>query len=165
MNIKTVLLVMMAPLLLSCATMGMTDRLADYRHDLLVRADQGDAKSQYLLGMTYCCGFDNVRDNVTARVWLCRSALQGYVLAQYQLGRYYALYAEKWRQRNTTQDIILAHMWYSLAADQGNDMAALYKATLEREMTPRVIDVARHLKRHWRQEDCSDVSRIASNTR
>lgn len=161
MKIRLAVLTVIAPLMVGCAALSPDDPLYKYRHDLLIRADQGDAKSQYLEGMTYCCGFDGTRNTVTARIWLCRAALQGYRQAQYQLGRLYDQHAVIWRQRTGTQDIILSHMWYSLAADQGDEMAAMYANTLEHEMSPRDIAAARKLKSHWRERACTDVTKVA----
>jgi len=163
MTIRLGVLLLMASLTIACTTMGTDSRLADYRHALLAQADKGDAEAQFQLGMTYCCGFDQTRNDVTARIWLCRAALQGQVQAQYQLGRFYDMHAVKWRPRTGTQDIILAYVWYSVAADQGHDMAALYREALTHEMSPRAIEAAEKLKSHWKQKTCSDVSRVAAN--
>lgn len=162
MTIRLGVLLLLASLTIACSTMATDSRLADYRHALLTKADEGDAEAQFKLGMTYCCGFDQTRNDVTARIWLCRAALQGNAQAQYQLGRFYDMHAVKWRPRTGTQDIIQAYVWYSLAADQGLDMAALYKEALTHEMSPRVVEAAEKLKSQWRQKACSDVSRVVA---
>jgi TPR repeat protein len=162
MTIRLSLFLLMAAALFACSTMGTDNRLADYRNALLAQAGQGTPAAEYHLGMTYCCGFDGTRNDVTARIWLCRAALQGYEEAQYQLGRFYDMHAVTWRPRTGTQDIIQAYVWYSLAADQGHDMAALYKEALTHEMSPRAIQAAEKLKSHWKQKACSDVSSVAA---
>ena len=163
MHIRLGILTVIATILVGCATLSPDDPLYKHRHDLLAHANQGDAAAQYQVGMTYCCGFDQTRNTVTARIWFCRAAVQGYRQAQYQLGRLYDQHAVKWRVRTATQDIILSHMWYSLAADQGDQMAALYKDTLEHEMSARDIAASEKLKSHWRGRVCTDVSKVASH--
>lgn len=160
---KAIIVFLGAVWLSGCGIMSETHDPASYRGALHGRAIQGDAEAQYRLGKTYCCGYDATRSTVKARVWFCRAAVQGHPLAQYELGRLYELYSVKWRPRTGTQDVIQSHMWYSLAAEQGNHMAALNKATLEQEMSQRTIAAAQRLKSQWRQKACSDVGRIASH--
>jgi hypothetical protein len=49
--------------------------------------------------------------------WFCRAAEQGHAGAQSNLG---VIYGEG---QGVPQDYVLAHMWFSLAAAEGNDKA------------------------------------------
>lgn len=139
--------------------------LDQYRQGLLEPARHGNVEAQYKLGMTYCCGFDPARSQVRFRHWLCRAALQGYAPAQYQLGRYYEEYTYFWRAFDATaQNIVQSYVWYGLAADQGDQMAAQYQATLGHLMSPSMRAEARGLRADWQGRMCSDVRPAAEGT-
>ena len=48
------------------------------------------------------------------------------------------------------QDYIQAHMWWNLAASQGNEWASRYRENLAKSMTPDQIAEARKLAREWK---------------
>ena len=48
------------------------------------------------------------------------------------------------------QDYIQAHMWWNLAASQGNEWASRYRENLAKPMTPDQIAEARKLAREWK---------------
>ena len=48
------------------------------------------------------------------------------------------------------QDFVRAHMWFSLAASQGEQMAVKSLEMAERQMTPAQITEAQKLARDWK---------------
>jgi len=80
----------------------------------LIAATQGDAQSQYELGVIYDEGKRVPEDDLTAVKWYRRSADQGYAAAQYNLGVMYA------NGFGVTADDVIAVEWYLASAEQGN---------------------------------------------
>ena len=80
---------------------------------LLRRAESGDARAAFLLGMRYARPDDSSRDDAEAVRWLRLAAEQGLAEAQYNLGIMYA------NGRGVAQDPEQAAKWYRQAAEQG----------------------------------------------
>jgi len=91
--------------------------LAETARVTLVRAQQGDAKSQYDLGHMYFHGEGVPQNYSEALRWYRKSADQGDAKAQNNLGSMY------YNGRGVRQDYVEALIWYSKAADQGDAMA------------------------------------------
>ena len=68
--------------------------------------------------------------------WFRRAAAQGHVDSQHNLGFLYS------NGKGVPQDFITAHMWYSLAASKGNDLAAEDRAIIASQMSPAEIERA-----------------------
>src|SRR5215470_12593657 len=79
----------------------------------VVLSSQGEARSQYDLGLMYARGRGPPRDATEAARWFRRSADQGYARAQYMLARMYSV------GQGVPQDAAAALAWYRKAADQG----------------------------------------------
>ena len=79
-----------------------------------------------------------------AAKWYRKAAEQGDVLAQTNLG---ALYGNG---QGVAQDLVLAHMWSSLAAAQGNEDARLNVDDVAKFMTPDQVSEAQRLAREWK---------------
>jgi TPR repeat protein len=123
------------------------------------QADSGDPEAQYYVGMDYYFGDPTVvvhlpsgatmegttRDYVEAGKWFQRAAAQGYVDAQFRLGRMYA------KAIGMTYNIIDAYMWLSLSASQGNKSAAEYRDRLAYQMTAAEIAEAERLASGWKR--------------
>ncbi len=77
------------------------------------KADAGDADSQCGLGKQYEYGLGVSQDNKQAVFWLQKSAEQGDIRAQVELGVVF----------DKMQDYVQALIWYRKAADQGNPRA------------------------------------------
>ena len=86
---------------------------ADEIKDLEIKAAQGDAEMQFLLGSMYVSGEDVSPDYVKAAEWFEKSAIQGFAEAQFILGFMYhgAL--------GISQDYAAAKEWYKKACDNG----------------------------------------------
>ena len=80
---------------------------------LLRRAESGDARAAFLLGMRYARPDNGSRDDVEAVRWLRQAAEQGLAEAQYNLGIMYA------GGRGVARDSEQAARWYRPAAEQG----------------------------------------------
>jgi hypothetical protein len=52
--------------------------------------------------------------------------------------------------QGVTQDYFQAHMWYNLAATQGENLPRKSRNRLAEKMTPKQIAEARRLAREWR---------------
>ena len=85
-------------------------------------AEQGRARAQFSLGTLYDFGCDFgdeflLQDDDKAVIWYRRAAEQGYAPAQNGLGFMYD------EGRGVPQNYVLAHMWFNLAAAQGEEMS------------------------------------------
>lgn len=85
--------------------------------ELTIKAEQGDAEKQFLLGSCYYDGAGVRRDPAMAVKWFRKAAGQDNADAQYWLGRccYYGIGVEKDRPQ--------ALAWFHRAADQGHASA------------------------------------------
>jgi TPR repeat protein len=129
-------------------------------------AARGDAKAQYELGNAYCCSVGSVdvtHDTVKATAWLCRAARQGYVPAQYRLGRLYSgnpVEGIDVQQRakllivGAPKNKPLALMWLTLAAQGGSGDASEQLAELKREMTPQEQEAGQTYLAAWQGAPC-----------
>ena len=77
------------------------------------RAEQGDAKAQFDLGLKYDTGDGVPQDYAEAANWYRKAAEQGYAKAQFNLGTMYD------EGRGVRQDFAEAAKWYRKAKDQG----------------------------------------------
>ncbi len=80
---------------------------------LLRRAESGDARAAFILGMRYAQPDDSSRDDAEAVRWLRQAAEQGLAEAQYNLGIMVAA------GRGVARDEGQAANWYRQAAEQG----------------------------------------------
>ena len=71
------------------------------------------------------------------------AAEQGLANAQINLGYMYAL------GQGVEQDNVLAHMWFSLTAAQGNTTAVGNRDTAAKKMTPAQIEESQQLAQGW----------------
>ena len=77
------------------------------------RAEKGDAKAQFVLGLKYDTGKGVPQDSAEAAKWYRKAAEQGYADAQFNLGTMYD------EGRGVHQDYAEAAKWYRKAKDQG----------------------------------------------
>jgi TPR repeat protein len=95
-------------------TTGDTSEVSDDIADLMAKAEQGDAWSQYFLGVLYEVGKSVPKDDKEAARWYLAAAEQGNVSAQFELGVMYE------NGRGVPQDYEDAAKWYRAAAEQGH---------------------------------------------
>ena len=77
------------------------------------RAEKGDAKAQFVVGLKYDTGKGVPQDYAEAAKWYRKAAEQGYAEAQFNLGTMYD------EGRGVHQDYAEAAKWYRKAKDQG----------------------------------------------
>jgi TPR repeat protein len=105
-------------------------------------AEQGNADAQMRLGVMYVDG-RGAQDDAEAVKWYRKAAEHGRASAQAVLGVMYE------SGLGVPPDNVLAHMWLSLAAAQGDGDAAKLRDSLARFMTPDQIAEAQRLAREW----------------
>jgi hypothetical protein len=89
--------------------------------DVRARATAGDARAQFLLGMSYEFGFAGLsRDLAEALRWDKLAALQGIALAETWVGDFY------YDGLGVTMDYGEALSWYRRASDRGHAQASRY---------------------------------------
>lgn len=111
-------------------------------------AEQGKAKAQYILATMYEYGEGVPQDYKEAVKWYKLSAEKGKDTAQFGLG---LIYEEGgW---GVLKDNIMAHMWYSVAASNGNKNVDTSRDILAKEMTPEAIQEAQAMARECMNSD------------
>jgi hypothetical protein len=150
----------------------------DYR--LLSAAEDGDAKSQYLLGVAYLRGEGTTPDLALAYKWIEKSATHGYAEAQFALGHMHqggrgALQslplAFKWYEQAAQQehaeaqyrlglmyrtgqgvamDKARAYLWFAIAAAQGHERARDARDNLQPALAPEQVREAQREAEAWR---------------
>ena len=121
--------------------------------DLKVLADGGNSMSQRILGERFAMGTEGVtKDMNQAIFWWQKAADQGDTVAQYNLGQVY------FKGAGVQQDLIQAHMWFSLAASSGKGtisaqqrkkLAESNRKSSEANMTHKQIEEAQALTQEW----------------
>ena len=160
--------------------------------ELVKRAESGDAKAQYDLGMDYYIG-QSVRQDLTEAIkWLRKSSDQGNVEAANILAGRYAngegvtknpveatrllrktaeqgnavgqreLGGRYWAGEGVVKDDVEAAKWYNLAASQGDELAKQLLPQIEQEMTSEQIAGAQQLAREFKLRKKSGSNNSAS---
>lgn len=115
-------------------------------NDILQQAaDAGLATAQTKLAKRYILGLVEGRDPDKLVEMLRNAAERGDEEAQLLLG---ALFADG---RIVPKDLVQAHVFFDLAAAQGNEEANDLKPVLERQMTPREVVTSRRLAREYKR--------------
>ena len=109
-------------------------------------AEQGEATSQYNLGVMYAAGEGVPKDDVEAAKWFREAAEQGDANAQSSLGVMYT------NGEGVPEDFIEAYAWANIAAAQGNEMADSLRESLREEMDGDSIAKAQELSRDYFEE-------------
>lgn len=134
---------------------------ASQRGGLQPAAEAGDAQAQYQLGLAHCCmgiGFSAQ----TATEWLCKSAAQGYPLAQYELGRIYAGDIARTRGlgRQVRETLLVRSepvsslVWFTLAASGGSEQAAEKLERAEARLSEADLVSAQERLADWQSMAC-----------
>jgi len=112
---------------------------SDQISDMKVLAEQGDANSQFFLGLAYDSGRGVPQDRTEAAKWYLLAAEQGAAGAQNNLA---LLYANGW---GVPRNYLLAHMWCNYAVGNGVEEAIELLLSLEDDMTPEQIEEAKRM--------------------
>jgi len=103
------------------------------------KAEAGDAKAQFNLGVMYATGRGVRKDDKEAAKWYRKAAEQGDAKAQGSLGGMYYF------GDGVPKDYASAYAWYKLAAYHGEKFGANMSDRVSKEMTPEQIDKAQDL--------------------
>ena len=125
-------------------------------------AEQGNAEAQNELGTLYEQGLGVPEDYAEAMKWYARAAEQGEAAAQNNLGATY----ESGKGVRAGEQVgenrfivttvccqplyVMAHMWFNLAAAQGDKWAAEARDAVAKKMTPDQIAEAQRMAREWK---------------
>lgn len=107
-------------------------------------AENGHVRAQQNLGVMYEEGAGVLQDYVEAAKWYRLSAAGGNVNAKIILGVIY----EEGRPGLPT-NVVLAHMWYNLAAAQGSAEAAKFRDELATDMSAEQVAIAQREAQDW----------------
>ena len=145
-----------------------------FAEDTKERAEQGDAAAQFNLALMYDSGQGVTQDYKKALKWYRLAAEQGYALAQNNLGvmhhyglgvktnykealrlyrlaapqvvqSQYSLGAMFYQGQGVNQDIVIAYMWFYVAAKNRNPRSKGNVNVLAKEMKPKQITKAEKL--------------------
>ncbi len=149
-------------------------------------AEQGDADAQFNLGVMYENGQGVTQDDKESVKWYRLAAEQEHVLAGHQLGvmyhygqqgvktnykealRFYRLAAPQvvqsqyslgvmyYQGQGVDQDIVIAYMWFYVAAENGNPRSKGNINVLAKEMKPKQIAKAEKLARECVEKNYKD---------
>ncbi len=111
--------------------------------DIRTKAEDGQARAQYLLGSKYFRSSGVPKDYAEAVKWYRNAAEQGYSIAQCSLGFCYA------QGLGVPKDDVQAYKWNNLAAAQGQREALHNLTVLERAMNVQQITEAQRLSREF----------------
>lgn len=103
-------------------------------------AEDGYAPAQYRLGVAYANGDGTGKDPAKAVEWYEKSARQGHVVAQRSLALIYLN-----GQEDIDRDWPLALAWYSLLAEEGNQMDIHRRDALLQELSDEEISRSREI--------------------
>lgn len=106
-----------------------------------IKAEQGDAEAQNNLAVVYYTGQGATQYREQAHKWFSKAAEQGHVGAKTRLGFVYF--------NSIPQDLVLARMWFNLAATSGSQDAIKARDLIAKLMAPNQIEKAQNLAREW----------------
>jgi len=156
---------------------GVPQRFVEAVKWYWLSAKQGNAQAQLNLGVMFAEGRGGARDPIAAENWFRLAAEQGVAKAQFKLAAIYAGgdapdYAEaiKWCRRaaeqgdteaqgllgimhglgrGVAQDLVVAHMWLSLAVAHGEKKAAKSRNLIAEDMSVEQLAEAQRLAEQW----------------
>ena len=104
-------------------------------------AEQGDAESQYNLGVMHRKALGVPKNNKTAVKWYRLAAEQGHANAQSNLGLMHG------NGQGVIKDNVYAHMWFNIAASFGEKIAVKNRDIVAKRMIPSQLSTAQKLAR------------------
>jgi len=102
-------------------------------------AEDGDAPTQFNLGLLYLDGHGVPQDPAEAAKWFRRSAEQGYTEAQHNLG---AMYASGLGVR---RDYVEAYKWLNICAAKGNSGCISQRDQVGKKLKPTQLAQAQRM--------------------
>lgn len=129
-------------------------------------AEMGNREAQYYLGKAYCCGEGVGYNNVEATKWLCRSAKNGYIPAQIEIGRVFRSYEyilnplEFAKRTSFPLNNVIALSWFSIAAYGGSEEANAELNEIAKNLTQEEIERAIVLAKNYPNIHCEIGEKI-----
>ena len=111
--------------------------------------EQGDATAGHQLGVMHHYGW-GVKTNYKEALKFYRLAAPQVVQSQYSLGAMY------YQGQGVDQDIVIAYMWFYVAAENGNPRSKGNINVLAKEMKPKQIAKAEKLARECVEKNYKD---------
>jgi TPR repeat protein len=111
--------------------------------ELSKRADQGDARAEYALGMRYANGTDVKQDYRQAKQWFLKAAEQGHIGAQEKVAASY------FQGRGSPQDYSKAYFWALLAQAGGDQTSRQIVMNCAAHLTPAQISAEHKQADQW----------------
>jgi GAF domain-containing protein len=111
--------------------------------DLAKRANQGDARAEYALGMRYANGTEVKQDYRQAKQWFLRAADQGHVSAQEKVA------ASFFQGRGGPQDYGRAYYWGLLAQAGGDETSRQIVMSCADHLSPAQISAEHKQADQW----------------
>jgi TPR repeat protein len=108
-------------------------------------AEQGGPAAQFNVALLYRYGKGRPVDAEIAAEWCLKAADAGFLPAQYEMGKMYE--AGEGVRRN----VVEAHKWYKLAAEQRYKDAKKLKKKLAKTMTSTELAHAEMWRREWKK--------------
>jgi TPR repeat protein len=108
-------------------------------------AEEGNAAAQYNLGLLFRYGKGRPVDLEVAADWCLKAADAGFVPAQYEMAKMYE------EGEGVRKNVVQAHKYYKLAAEQRYKDAKKRKKKLAKTMTSTEIAHAEMWLREWKK--------------
>jgi len=102
-------------------------------------AEDGDAPTQFNLGLLYVDGHGVPQDYAEAARWFRRAAEQGYTQAQHNLGAMYG------SGQGVRRDYVEAYKWLNICAAKGNAGCISQRDQIAKKLKPAQIAQAQRL--------------------
>jgi len=102
-------------------------------------AEDGDAATQFNLGLLYLDGHGVPQDYAEAAKWFRRSAEQGYTEAQHNLGAMYG------SGQGVRRDYVEAYKWLNICSAKGNTGCTTQRDLVAKKLKPAQISQAQRL--------------------
>ena len=118
--------------------------------ETIAKAEKGDAKAQFDLGVIYAKGTGVKKDVAKSFQWFHKAAEQGVVSAQTEIA---------WMYQNgvgVPQDYVGAYKWDNLAAASGDEWAITHRDYVASLMTPEQIAQGQEMSRNFKPDEESD---------
>jgi TPR repeat protein len=114
-------------------------------NEWLPLAEQGSPAAQFNLSLLYRYGKGRPVDSKTAAEWCLKAADAGFVPAQYEMAKIYEA------GEGVRLNLVEAHKFYSLAAEQRYEDAKKRRKTLAKTMTSTQLAHAEMWLREWKK--------------
>ena len=110
-------------------------------------ASRGHPNAFYPIAVLYAKGEGVPKDSVAAAKWYGKAASMGNVRAQARLGSMYLV------GNGVPKDLVLAYAWTNLAAGAGDELAIMFRPTLEAQLSSAEKAEAQRLSAKWSAKD------------